>query len=94
MRSFIRSVFFVALLFCCIGGLLAQTVKEPVLVTDMLKIKSAGAITLSNDGKKMAFTVTAIEPETDNKWEYKYVNQIWVGGTEPNAMPKQLTGKE
>ncbi|HTL08631.1 MAG TPA: S9 family peptidase, partial [Chitinophagaceae bacterium] len=47
-----------------------------------------------NDGKKMAFTVTAIEPETDNKWEYKYVNQIWVGGTEPNAMPKQLTGKE
>jgi hypothetical protein len=35
--------------------------KQPVTVTDMLKIKSIGNVTLSADGNKAAFTVTAIE---------------------------------
>ena len=46
---------------CCAT---AQNTKEPVKVTDMLKIKSISGVTLSNDGSKSAFTVTAIEPET------------------------------
>ncbi len=72
----------------------AQTVREPVLVTDMLNIKSAFGVTLTNDGSKAAFTVTNIEPDGDTKWEYKYVNQIWITGTDANASPKQLTSKE
>ncbi|MEP6746907.1 MAG: S9 family peptidase, partial [Bacteroidota bacterium] len=71
----------------------AQTGKEPVKVTDMLKIKSIGGITLSNDGSKAAFTVTAIEPD-DAKWEYKYVNQIWMVATDGSTLPKQITGRE
>ncbi|MFT3937139.1 MAG: S9 family peptidase [Chitinophagaceae bacterium] len=67
--------------------------KEPVKVTDMLKIKSISGVTLSNDGSKAAFTVTAIDPDGDSKWEYKYVNQIWIIATDGTA-PKQLTSKE
>ncbi|MEP6726646.1 MAG: S9 family peptidase, partial [Bacteroidota bacterium] len=72
----------------------AQNAKEPVKVTDMLKIKSIGGVTLSNDGSKAIFTVTAIEPDGDTKWEYKYVNQIWMVATDGNTTPKQITGKE
>ena len=73
---------------------IAQSAKEPVKVTDMLKIKSIGGITLSNDGSKAAFTVTAIEPDGDTKWEYKYVNQLWLVNTDGSTTPKQITSKE
>lgn len=73
---------------------LAQNGKEPVKVTDMLKIKSIGGINLSNDGSRAVFTVTTIEPDGDSKWEYRYVNQVWMVNTDGNAAPKQLTGKE
>jgi dipeptidyl aminopeptidase/acylaminoacyl peptidase len=51
-------------------------------------------VTLSNDGSKAAFTVTSIEPETENKWEYKYVTQIWMLATDGHSSPRQLTTKE
>ncbi len=80
-------------IFFCVMAF-AQPSKDPVKVTDMLKIKSAGGITLSKDGSKAAFIVTAIEPDGDTKWEYKYVNQLWLLSTDGSASPKQLTGKE
>lgn len=67
---------------------------QPVKVTDMLKIRSVSGVALSKDGSKAVFTVTAIEPEGDNKLEYKYVNQVWMVNTDPGAVPKQLTTKE
>ncbi len=67
---------------------------EPVKVTDMLKIKSISNVKLNNDGSKAVFTVTAIEPDGDNKWEYKYVNQVWIAPSDGSASPKQLTTKE
>lgn len=72
----------------------AQSQQEPIKVTDMLKIKSLSAVTLSADGNKAAFTVTSIEPEADSKWDYKYVNQIWTVNTDGLSSPRQLTGKE
>lgn len=68
--------------------------KQPVTVTDMLKIKSIGTITLSPDGSKAAFTVTAIENDTENKEDYKYVTQIWMVLTDGSSEPRQLTTKE
>jgi dipeptidyl aminopeptidase/acylaminoacyl peptidase len=68
--------------------------KEPVKVTDMLKIKSINGLTLSKDGSRAVFTVTDIEPDGDSKWEYKYVNQVWMVKTDGNSSPKQLTTKE
>lgn len=73
---------------------MAQGGKEPVKVTDMLKIKSLSGITLSNDGSKAAFALTSIEPDAENKWEYKYVTQLWMVATDGNTAPKQLTSKE
>jgi dipeptidyl aminopeptidase/acylaminoacyl peptidase len=86
----------ISLLFLCFAWsvLFSQNSKEPVKVTDLLKIKSITGVTLTKDGSKAAFTVTAIEPDGDIKWEYKYVNQIWLTSTDGNPSPKQVTTKE
>src|SRR6185295_2438985 len=68
--------------------------REPVKVTDMLKIRSITGINLSNDGSKAVFTVTTIEPDGDSKWDSKYVNQVWMVNTDGASSPKQLTAKE
>ena len=72
----------------------SQSPKEAVRVTDMLKIKSITGINLSKDGRHAVFTVTAIEPEGESKWDYKYVNQVWMVNTDGNSSPRQLTTKE
>lgn len=77
-----------------VSFLAAQNGKEPVKVTDMLKIKTPGNVTISKDGSKAAFTLTTIEPEGDSKTEYKYVTQIWIVATDGSSSPKQLTSKE
>jgi len=71
----------------------SQNSKEPVKVTDLLKIKSINGVTLSKDGSKAAFTVTAIEPDGDAKWEYKYVNHIWMSASDGSFI-RQLTTRE
>jgi len=66
--------------------------KQPVLITDMLKIKTVSNVTLTEDGSTAAFVVTSIEPESDSaKWEYKYTSQLWMVSTETGAVPRQLT---
>jgi Tol biopolymer transport system component len=70
----------------------AQNARQPVSVTDMLKIKTINNVTLTEDGTLAAFVVTAIEPESDSaRWDYKYTNQLWVISTEPGTAPRQLT---
>lgn len=57
-------------------SLQAQESKEPVKVTDMLKIKTVGDIHLSPDGRLAVFTLLTIEPDTagkTGKWDYKYL---------------------
>src|SRR5262249_38055883 len=68
--------------------------REPVKVTDMLKIRSLSGINLSNDGSKAVFKVKTIEPDGDSKWDGKYVNQVWMVNTDGASFPKQLTEKE
>ncbi len=82
--------------FSCLlifSSLFSQNGRETVKVTDLLKIKSINGVTLSKDGSKAAFTVTVIEPENENKWEYKYVNQVWMSASDGSSM-RQLTTKE
>lgn len=85
---------FLILAICSARLLFAQTGTEPVKVTDMLKIKQLGGVTISPDGSKVAFVVNNIEPDGDNKWEYKYVNQIYVVPADGSSAPKQLTTRE
>src|SRR4030095_1325826 len=82
---------FIAIMFLLTIHVNSQS-KQPVLVTDMLKIKTASGVTLTEDGSTAAFIVTSIEPESDSiKWEYKYTSQLWIVSTEPGATPRQLT---
>lgn len=85
---------FMALVFCSFSYCYSQSTKEPVKVTDMLKIRSISGVNLSKDGSRAVFTVTAIEPDGDSKWDYKYENQVWMVNTDGNSLPRQLTTKE
>jgi hypothetical protein len=55
---------------------IAQNKTEDVTLTDMLKIKTVGNITVSKDGKRAAFTVNTIENDENNKLDYKYRSQF------------------
>lgn len=70
---------------------LAQNGTELVTVTDMLKIKTVGNITLTKDGSRAAFTVTSIEPDENSSLDYKYRTQIYSISTSNNSLPVQLT---
>ena len=72
----------------------AQQGAEPMKVTDMLKIKTPGSVSLSRDGSKAVFTLLSIEPDGDSRTEYKYVSQIWMVATDGSRSPWQLTSKE
>ena len=89
--SFMRQLLII-LAFLPVMAARAQSGRQPMSVTDMLKIKTVNNVTLTDDGTMAAFVVTAIEPEADSaKWDYKYINQLWVVSTEPGAVPRQLT---
>lgn len=69
----------------------AQNGNEPVLLTDLLKIKTVGSIVVAKNGSAAAFTVTAIEPTDSSKLDYKYVTQIYSIALVGNHAPVQLT---
>ena len=79
---------------CTVHLLFAQNGNELIKVTDMLKIKQLSGVTISPDGSKVAFVVNNIEPDGDTKWEFKYLNQIYVAPVDGSAPPKALTTKE
>ncbi len=72
----------------------AQQGSEPVKLTDMLKIKSVTALSLSRDGSKAVIGINSIEADNENKGEYKYVNQLWMMPSDGSAGPTQLTTRE
>lgn len=76
---------------CCFQISYAQNGTEPVEITDMLKIKTVGNITVTKDGSRAAFTVTSIEPDETSKLDYKYSTQIYAVPTSGNTVPTQLT---
>lgn len=72
----------------------AQRGSEPIKVTDMLKIQQISSLTISPDKKRVAFVVNNIEQDGENKWEYKYLNQVYIAPFDRSAAPKPLTFKE
>jgi dipeptidyl aminopeptidase/acylaminoacyl peptidase len=87
----VKNVLFFCIAFstCLVGY--TQDNKEIIQVTDLLKIKTTGNITLTKDGSRAAFTVTSIEPDENSKLDYKYVTQIYSVSTAGNESPIQLT---
>jgi dipeptidyl aminopeptidase/acylaminoacyl peptidase len=73
------------------GLLFAQNGKDPILVTDLIQIKTVSNVEMSNDGTKAAFTVTSIVPDEVSKSDYKYSTQIYSVLTSGSEAPIQLT---
>jgi dipeptidyl aminopeptidase/acylaminoacyl peptidase len=71
--------------------LFAQQGKEPVKVTDLLEVRTAGNVTLTKDGKRMAYTVTSIISDEKNAGEYKYQGQVWIAQTTGSLAQQQFT---
>lgn len=86
-----RKLIVILISFICTQAASAQNGSDKIKVTDMLKIKSCGNITLSNDGTKAAFTVTSVDSLAGSKWDYKYTTQIYLMSTDGSSTPKQLT---
>ena len=84
-------LYFLAFLAVLPVFLFAQNGTEPVKLTDLLKIKSATAVTLSDDGKKLAFVVTSIIPDAGNADEYQFQSQVWMSETDVPGSAKQIT---
>jgi len=85
---------FLVLLFMGIQQAFTQNGNDPVKVTDMLKIKQLSSVTISPDGSQAAFVVNSTEPEPENKWEFKYVNQLYLAHTDGSSEPKAYTFKD
>jgi len=69
----------------------AQQKTEPILVTDLLKIKKAGNIQISPNGKNVVFTVNSILPDPKSKADYTYDTQIWGFEGKGKSAPIPLT---
>lgn len=89
-----RKLLLSALYSCFSMLLIAQNGNETVKVTDLLKIKSLGSVSISPDGNSAVFTVTSIELDGESKLDYKYVTQIYIVPADGSASPRQLTTKE
>ncbi|KUJ62484.1 peptidase S9 [Flavobacteriaceae bacterium CRH] len=73
----------------------SQEKKEPIKVTDILKIKTVGDVELTKDGKIAVFTVKSIIKNAENPLDFDYDTQLWLAKTAENTAPRQLTfGKE
>jgi dipeptidyl aminopeptidase/acylaminoacyl peptidase len=72
----------------------AQTAKEGIRATDLLKIQSIREVVVNRQGSKAAFTLTRIEPDGDTKWDYKYTSHIYIVPTDGSGPPKEMTVKE
>lgn len=90
MKKIIPLVF----LLLSLNALLAQNGNEPMKVTDLLRVKTLGTLSLNKDGSRALFTVLSTEQDGESKLEYKNSTQIWLAHTDGSAEPKQLTGKD
>ncbi|MFN5932189.1 MAG: S9 family peptidase [Sphingobacteriales bacterium] len=79
------------LLILMVSSIASFSQKELIKVTDLLKIKTINGISVSNDGKKVAYVVTSTIPDEKNNDEYNYQSQIWMASLDGNTLPRQLT---
>ncbi|MCX8472268.1 MAG: S9 family peptidase [Sediminibacterium sp.] len=86
----LKSILINTFIFLWVTGF-SQKNSSLIEVTDLLKIKSVGALNLSKDGSKLAFTVTSIIPNDKMKGDYSYQTQIHYLLTLTQQPPQQLT---
>ncbi len=77
-------------LFCTLF-IFSQSATNKIGVTDLLNIKTVSSIAINKQETQLLFTLQTIEPEINNKWEYKYVNQIYIANISGDTTARQLT---
>lgn len=70
------------------------TAQERIAITDMLKIKRVGAVSLSPDGSKVIYAVQEIVPKKDSNLDYSFTSQLWLSEVSDGSTARQLTFSE
>ncbi|HSK13878.1 MAG TPA: S9 family peptidase [Phnomibacter sp.] len=69
----------------------AQQGTETIKVTDLLEVRNVGNVSLSPDGRRVAYTLTSIITDEKNAGEYRYQSQVWVAQTTAPFAQQQFT---
>ena len=86
-----KKLLLTSLLFIAIHYCFAQNGTQPMQVTDLMRVKQISGLTLSHDGKKVAFTVNEVIPGKKDPKEYTYQSKVWVAATDGSSAPYALT---
>jgi dipeptidyl aminopeptidase/acylaminoacyl peptidase len=91
LKSKFFPVVFVVLVFCIVG-VFGQEGTEPILATDLLKLKAMNQIDVSPDGSKVVFVLISMGKEDKGgNVEYRYYEHLWMIDLEGPSVPVQLT---
>ena len=78
-----------ALLIFCVLSVFSQEGTEPILATDLLKLKAISQIDISPDGSKLVFVLSSMGK--DDGGEYRYYRHLWMINLEGPMSPIQFT---
>lgn len=81
-------VILLVLLFLVLNAF-SQDGTEPILATDLIKLKAMGQIDISPDGEKVAFVL--ISMGENGEGEFRYYRHLWMIDLEGPGSPVQLT---
>jgi dipeptidyl aminopeptidase/acylaminoacyl peptidase len=94
LKDKIYPIVLVCIIFC-VSNVYSQDGAEPILVTDLLKIKAMSQIDVSPDGSKVVFVLISMGKdggdEANNRDEYRYYRHLWMIDLEKDRAPVQLT---
>ena len=84
-----------ALMIVCVLSAHSQGGTEPILATDLLKLKAMSQIDVSPDGKNVVFVLISMGKDGENKnkdrEEYRYFRHLWMIDLDGDRTPVQLT---
>jgi len=88
LKSKFYPVVLVLLIFCVLSAF-SQDGTEPILATDLLKLKVINQIDISPDGSKVVFVLSSMGK--DDGGQYRYYRHLWLIDLEDPTSPIQLT---
>jgi dipeptidyl aminopeptidase/acylaminoacyl peptidase len=74
-------------------SLVAQSPKEKIQVTDLVKIKTAGKPILSPKGNQFMYTITSIVNDPDKKNDFVYQTHLYLGNLQTGESRALTSGK-
>lgn len=65
---------------------------EPIVATDLLKLRQLGSVTVSPDGRLVVYTVqTIVPPVAEEEGVYEYRTHLFMASADGREEPRQLT---